>query len=486
MTVEREVVMRLKAIADTGSGKAFTDIGKQADRARGEVEKLGKAQQSVAKESGGGSSINTLVQGVKVTAVFVAVTQAVSFLGKSLDALGKVSTNTSGKIVEMVEAIPVLGMIATAAKDLGEVVSGRNIRRRALTLANIDAAAAEQAAGIGQAGAEQRRANELALRNAQGRVTASAAAAQGIGALAGSRAQAVVGAVFAAPGTAAFRRGREAEVVGPALQQRITAEANLVDAKRAQLFAASELEKLEARAATALRQRDAAKVGLFGVSLDPLTRQERALKLKEAEHVAQRALDLLEQGTNRHKEAGVNLAQKKHDFAKAEVEVMKGRLALAKEEEDRAKTFQAGFAGLSRADKWKAAHAARQLSEFGIRRLSQQQRGLLAQAGLGDVVSAAAGKEVEDDPAFRALAAGIRERFNIRAVREAVQERVRLETEVTVKVERDNVELATELEKVMSRFTKNLEVLILKTVETKINLLSVDIDRQRIVAQGQG
>lgn len=512
---DREVTIGMRVEAGQAS-KAMDDIARQAGKvsaatadAQKGVDRLTRGGPAAAGGAAGdgGAAVAGLAKSAAILAAAEAVGRAVDASGRALQT--QVTLNDSlatswGKVsLEVGRSIPVVGGFISGVKELVHSLSGRAEQQKAdaAYLNTLQQSLASSAARRAVAG-------PLAEQAAAGRAGVGDAGI--LAAAAGNRAALVGGFAFspdaATAGLDAARLGvlratSASAAADQVAQGRLAEEA----AARAGLAGLGDRER-QARLSLAAGESALAK-GELALSAGPSAgnrlrfddRQgfyrERGAATPDvsAEEVGRRSVNVATQlailkdtlaqkqmqanalaaAEGRSKEALVAAEQKRLDIARAQADVTRAQLDLVKGEEDRVRSSATQFGLMDVTQQQALVDAAQRLKGGGLGSLSPEQVALLQGSGLTSPgLATAAEGAAQSNPLFQQLLAIT----GNRDLKTIITDKVKLQQEVSVKVEVDEERLQAAMKRILEEYFRKADVSVKAGFEASRQ--AQDIDRQ--------
>lgn len=196
------------------------------------------------------------------------------------------------------------------------------------------------------------------------------------------------------------------------------------------------------------------------------------LKEQQAIQESLKAQAELERAATLDKEKQLQLQQKRYDLENKLTGVMKARLSIIEQEEQRARTGAAEFGGMDAVSQQNLLDAARRFKAEGRKGVTEGEYGMLRSNSL---TSGAIGQEAVKDVQGNAAYKDILQLFGQRDLQTITQERVKLASDIKIKVELDEDQFNKMMAKAMEDANGNLTGIIGRIIETQVGKLVSDM-----------
>lgn len=463
MTVEREVLYKLKVQGDSQGGRAFEDLSKRAKQLEQDANRAGKAASAAARggsvggggfvnpasatggsrAGGGGGGGESVFAGfapalASVTVAAVAMQKGLEAATNAVKAFNDKTLTASASNARLVESL------VPFSQTFGNLF-------RAILKVDEQFAAVAKNTRDGIANAERSAAATAAKRDRMQSI--NDVYYRGVGAKEAAEVLRDDPGLRRDLGDERFRGQAEAKV--EALRNQFGAEEKATDALVALAKAQEEANrasgKVEHLAATTPSNQN------IGDWVDQLEAAKKIEKLQAAIVNEKNALNRLSQAEVAAENAVAAAMQKKHEAAKADVALAREKLKAVQEEGQAYRTSAVAFGKLRANERAVAVLSAKQLRDQGVDSLTDHQRDLLGRTGMfNKQFEESAIRAAESDSAFKE-ALGI---AGQRDIKEITKDKLSLEQKVNVNVNLSEEELAKNIVDKMAPMVKDAFVTI--------------------------
>lgn len=205
--------------------------------------------------------------------------------------------------------------------------------------------------------------------------------------------------------------------------------------------------------------------GMLSTAGSNLEMQQNELKLQDAAHAAALANAELEAKITDHKRNQLALARQAHEVAKAETGVMKAQVDLIREKERESRMGQRQLGGMDAIDRWGMLQSLQRFKEGGRENVTSSEFAMLQGNAL---TREFVGKRSEEDASNDPVVKKIMELAGVRNAEDLKKEGDKLQAEVQMKIQFDEVKFAEVMQKSLEKL--NLKDLLGELIKNQLEI----------------